>query len=390
MVRVAFIPGPARQAWLGGVSYFRNLIGALLDRENRLIEPIILTARNAADPLLAELPTVERAQLSSLTRGSARWFMRKCIQKLANADPLLEHDLIAHRIDVLSHSVHLGKRARVPVIAWIPDFQHRRLPEFFPESERRARDKHFHWLCHNAARIILSSHAAYQDLVDFHPSAVDKVRVLHFVASVPEPASLPSHQSLADKYGITEPYFLLPNQFWAHKNHLVVIEALAVLKRQAKSIVVLATGNTHDYRQPDHFPRLQARVAQLGLEREYRPLGIVTYGDLMGLMWHSIAVLNPSKFEGWSTTVEEAKSMGKAVILSDLPVHREQAPPGGSYFEPDDAETLGRLLLQHRAAREDHAHIAREQEARGRLKQRRSEFARRYEEIVLECLAERR
>ena len=67
MIRVAFIPGGPGETWLGGVSYFRNLIGALLDRDDRLIEPIILTARDAADPLLAELPTVERIQLSSLS-----------------------------------------------------------------------------------------------------------------------------------------------------------------------------------------------------------------------------------------------------------------------------------------------------------------------------------
>ena len=31
----------------------------------------------------------------------------------------------------------------------------------------------------------------------------------------------------------------------------------------------------------------------------------------MSLMYHSIAVINPSKFEGRSSTVEQAKSIGK-------------------------------------------------------------------------------
>ncbi len=39
----------------------------------------------------------------------------------------------------------------------------------------------------------------------------------------------------------------------------------------------------------------------------------------------STALINPSQFEGWSTTVEEAKSLGVKMLLSDLEVHKEQA-----------------------------------------------------------------
>lgn len=44
------------------------------------------------------------------------------------------------------------------------------------------------------------------------------------------------------------------------------------------------------------------------------------------LMKHAIAIINPSLFEGGSTTVEEAKSLLKVIILSGIPVHREQNP----------------------------------------------------------------
>ena len=37
-------------------------------------------------------------------------------------------------------------------------------------------------------------------------------------------------------------------------------------------------------------------------------------------------MINPSLFEGWSSTVEECKSVGKNMILSDLNVHKEQYP----------------------------------------------------------------
>ena len=72
----------------------------------------------------------------------------------------------------------------------------------------------------------------------------------------------------------------------------------------------------------------------------FRVLGSIPDHDLLGLMRNSVAILNPSLFEGWSTSVEEAKSLGKTVLLSDIAVHREQAPDLGVYFHPQDAEDL--------------------------------------------------
>jgi glycosyltransferase involved in cell wall biosynthesis len=49
--------------------------------------------------------------------------------------------------------------------------------------------------------------------------------------------------------------------------------------------------------------------------------------------------VNPSRFEGWSTTVEEAKAVGTPMLLSDIPVHREQAPHA-DFFGTDDAAAM--------------------------------------------------
>jgi hypothetical protein len=77
--------------------------------------------------------------------------------------------------------------------------------------------------------------------------------------------------------------------------------------------------------------------------------------------------------------------LGKRVILSDIAVHREQAPSGGAYFPPDDAEALAAHMQDAYAARDEAAHAGLAAEARARLHERRHEFARRFEEIVLEC-----
>jgi hypothetical protein len=56
--------------------------------------------------------------------------------------------------------------------------------------------------------------------------------------------------------------------------------------------------------------------------------------------------VQPSLFEGWSTVVEDARSLGKPIVLSDLAVHQEQAPPDGIFFERTSSASLTEALLR--------------------------------------------
>jgi glycosyltransferase involved in cell wall biosynthesis len=163
-------------------------------------------------------------------------------------------------------------------------------------------------------------------------------------------AQLRSLSDLQAQYQLPSRYVHLPNQFWAHKNHGVVVDALAALKLQGTEITVACTGQTVDVRRPDHFGKLMERARDAGVSQNFRVLGLVPYSDMQALMLRACCVLNPSRFEGWSTTVEEAKVLGKRILLSDIPVHREQAPADGQYFSPDDALTLASLMKDAVAA----------------------------------------
>jgi len=44
-------------------------------------------------------------------------------------------------------------------------------------------------------------------------------------------------------------------------------------------------------------------------------------------------VPNPTLFEGWSTAVEEAMTVGVPLLSSDLRAHREQAPENALFFD---------------------------------------------------------
>ena len=154
------------------------------------------------------------------------------------------------------------------------------------------------------------------------------------------------------RHSINQPYIFLPNQYWQHKNHGVVVRALQHLRTQGLPLpLVVSTGKTEDMRSPSYFPQFQAQLASLGLQDSYRILGVVPRQDMLVLLAHSAVVLNPSCFEGWSTGVEEAKALGKPLLVSNIPVHREQVAglADAAVFGTDDAPALAQLMQQHQA-----------------------------------------
>lgn len=346
MIRVGFVLVGSPEAWLGGLNYFRSLFGALASIEDRRIEPVLLTDRQNAAAWSRHFPGVQCVPTSVLSRWSPPWVLRKGVQSLLGRDLLLERRLRGLGVTCLSHSGPLGMGSTIRTLGWIPDFQHLHLPECFSRQELKKRGRAFMRLCRECDRILVSSEDAKKDLTVFCPAALDRVRVLHFVPRMPPPEELPDLETLQRTYGFEGAYFHLPNQFWKHKNHAVVIEALRMLRESGDTALVLATGLIRDYRDPGYSDALMSRVRDAGLENDFRVLGVVPFMDMLGLMRFSRALINPSLFEGWSTTVEEARRLGVPGLLSDLPVHREQAIPGARYFPPGDPVALAAAMRE--------------------------------------------
>jgi glycosyltransferase involved in cell wall biosynthesis len=373
--------------WLGSVNYYRNLLNAIRSLPNPQIEPVLLVGERAVGDITAGLPPIEVIRSSWLDQPTPLWAVRKLWQLAFASDPFLERILRKHRVDVLSHSDFLGRRAKVPAICWIGDFQHRQVPQYFSTFERLYRERDFRLQCRVANRVLVSSYDAQRTLATFEHSCVEKSRVLQFVAQPHLGGGPTGLATLKERYRIDSQYFHVPNQFWAHKNHSLLLDALATLKARGQTVLVISTGATEDYRQPRHFEELMDRADELGVRASFRVLGVVPYTDLVGLMTNAVALINPSRAEGWSTSVEEAKSLGKRILLSDIPVHREQAPPDGVYVHPDDAVGLADAMWLTWTTFDPGVDQARSARARNELPGRVLNFAERYQEIVLELIS---
>jgi glycosyltransferase involved in cell wall biosynthesis len=251
----------------------------------------------------------------------------------------------AHQIDVVFESAQFfGWRLGIPAIAWIPDFQHKVLPHLFSRSAWWKREIGFRAQVLGGRTIMLSSEDARRACEQHYPSTRGRTRTVHF--AVPPSPGIPYSEAreIADSYGLPEQYFFMPNQFWRHKNHGLVLEALTILRQRGRQVVVAASGKQSDPRAPDYFPAFRERLEQAGMQDMFRLLGMIPYPHLASLMRASTALLNPSLFEGWSTTVEEARSMGTSMLLSDLDVHREQMGEEARYFDRHSAQSLADAL----------------------------------------------
>jgi glycosyltransferase involved in cell wall biosynthesis len=391
LIRVGF----RQLRWTGGNTYLYNLLFAVTTLAERHVQPVVLLD-SARDPVATAAATdfgrlagVELFATPGLV-GSERalLFAGRVLKRTLQRDFVQEHWMRRAGIELLSHTTPLGRHFPRPWLYWIGDLQHRALPDYFSRGERRNRDAAFAEGARDATRIIVSSRAALADLVAFvGPGVLDKCRVLNFVSQPRIAASaIAGLEALVARYPIPRRYFHLPNQFWKHKNHAIVVEALKLAAVDEPELTVVATGPDDDYRHPGHYRQLMGRVAALGLGARFLHVGMVPFADLMALMKHAVAVINPSRFEGWSTTVEEAKSLGKRLILSDLAVHREQAPARGQYFDPDDTPALAQLLVDAWRHVDDAADARAAAAAEAELPARTAAFGHAYQDIVREAM----
>jgi glycosyltransferase involved in cell wall biosynthesis len=381
------------QEYSGGLHYMKNLLFAIsraqAKSQEARIRPYIFFGRRVDSQIVeqfASLATVVRS--SVLDRRSVPWLLHRSLFKVFGGLWVLRYLMRKYSIDLVSHAEHVfGQPRSFRLISWLPDFQYLHLPELFPRLDSEAETGRLRKLISGTDMVILSSYAAFEDYKRIATRDAAPASVLQFVSQPNWELRGDSKLSAADmeaKYRFSGKFFFLPNQFWRHKNHIVVFEAIRLLKARGVNITMLCTGNLLDYKYKDndYVAGLRDFISRYDLHSEIRILGMIDYGEVLALMRNCLAVLNPSRFEGWSSTVEEARSMGKWLVLSNIPVHLEQDPPNAEYFPPDSAEALSVILERLSSAQPEVVSPNAEFEIRADLERRTLVYGRGYLDLI--------
>jgi glycosyltransferase involved in cell wall biosynthesis len=382
LIRVAFtLIGGAE--WIGGRNYLANLLRILATHQAGLIRPLLfvdLTLQPDEVSIFAAIPGVELIQSPALDASRQQRALLGAL--MCGRDSMLRQEFAAQRVDVVFEAArYFGWRLGIPVIAWMPDFQHRAMPGMFTRASRLKRELGFRAQMHSGRLIMVSSADARAACERYYPGSAGRIFTVRFAVPPVPGLGATTARRVADQYQLPEHFFFMPNQFWRHKNHLLVLEALAKLKDRATPVTVVATGSQVDPRNPGHLQLIQKLVQDRALTDQFRNLGLVPQPHVAALMFCSAALLNPSRYEGWSTTVEEARSMGTPLILSDISVHREQAGANAIYFDPADPAALATVLTDFVPLTAEARNAARVA-AQAAAEQRTQTFAEEFLEVV--------
>lgn len=348
--------GLGNRGWIGGLYYIKNIMFSCLQNENIMnqFDLVLLIDEEHAD--IFDCFREEKAAADRLhndkTRGNIdiRVFAGTSKWKLL----LYEMNLIWLHGVKYCYALELNKIGRVfqkKGIFWIPDFQHKNLPEFFSEDELKKKDENFLMVTEKPNPLVLSSFDAKNDLERFYPNHKCSVEVVHFVSYIePEIRAITPvlEESVREKFGLTKKYIYLPNQFWQHKNHIVAVKAIELLKKrgQLAEYDFVFTGNLEDYRNPDYIGKLKKIMEAVEVKDSIKLLGFVKRTEQLCIMKNAAFIVQPSLCEGWGTVLEDAKVLDKTVLLSDIPVHQEQKNEKCFLFDPHQPEKLADLMYE--------------------------------------------
>lgn len=328
------------EQWAGGLIYILNLIRALNLLEDS--QKPSLTIFHGFDSPVGDIRSINYPYIRYKQVNSPNIIERIFLKgKRIITGKSAFYPSLPETVYPYHKYIFLGKAP----IYWIPDFQEWYLPNMFSETEIKKRKTDQLEIANSGGKVVFSSQDALNDFKKFFPENTCELRLLRFASLLPEFNHL-DISAIRQKYSLDGTYFMCPNQFWAHKNHILVLKAISSLKEHNLDFRVVFTGSPSGHKNGGFFKQLEEYVELHQIGRWVKFLGFIDRLDQLCLMKNARAIIQPSLFEGWSTVVEDAKAMNQFIILSDLPVHEEQADANCVFFERNSEEELATLIRQ--------------------------------------------
>lgn len=251
-------------------------------------------------------------------------------------------------IDILHSPVQIFSRDdfHIPAVLNLHDLQHLHLPENFTAGDIEARNILYPKAAALAGKIIASSRFVADDIVSHGYANQAKVVVIPVTwnPSILEGASSFAAQKAREIYSLPEQYLFYPAQFWAHKNHWRLVEALSLVRQhdQGKNMHLVLTGN----RKFSGWDKAYASIKAHGLQNIVHCLNRVPTEHLAGLYLASTFCVVPSTFEASSYPVIEAQLLGCPVMCSNITSLPELVANGaGRLFDPWSVESIAEAIL---------------------------------------------
>jgi alpha-1,3-rhamnosyl/mannosyltransferase len=326
----------------GSETYVTRLLHGLAERSSDLDYTLFaLPQFGDAHPELANTFKTAYAPARGRTKswrvaGENTWLAAQCkIRKI---------DLVHHA----GGTIPLIRTSR-PILT-IHDLQYLYYPEYFSTAKLA-------WLKLNVPR------SAEQARLVLTPSEFSRRTVIERLNIDPSIVWVVPHgispregrgraREIRETYDVPERFFVYPAITYPHKNHLVLLEAFARIRKKHSDVGLVLTGGRGSMET-----RIASAVRELDIEDGVKRLGYVPARDLDALYHEAVAMTFPSRFEGFGAPILEAMSRECAVIAADATAIPEVVSDAGRLVSPDNAEDWAHAM----------ADVLEDEETRSRL-----------------------
>jgi glycosyltransferase involved in cell wall biosynthesis len=228
----------------------------------------------------------------------------------------------------------LAVSGRVPLVVTVHDLSFEQRPHDYTGYERLwhrlARPRR---LAEQAARIVAVSDATAAVVRERWELAADRVSVVR--SGVSAPAKEPTAQAISAaraRHGLPERYLLFVGALEPRKAPDLLVRAFERARRAGLDAELAIVGDG----------RLSPRLHSPGVHL----LGALPRVELDALYAGALALVMPSRIEGYGFPPLEALALGTPAVVTDLPVFAETLGESALRFPPGDEEALSGALLR--------------------------------------------
>jgi alpha-1,3-rhamnosyl/mannosyltransferase len=219
-----------------------------------------------------------------------------------------------------------------------------RFPSWYPARQRWLFRKAIRQAEADAARVIVPSSAVAADLAD--ATDIDSARVTVIPEGVDpifrRPVSEVDVAAVCARHRIRPGrFFLFVGAVSGRKNLATALRALAAFRAGGSDIPLVVAGPRG--RGAEEF---DDEARRLGLQSAIRVTGFVSAADLPVLLAAALALVHPSKYEGFGLTPLEAMAAGTAVLAANTGALPEVIGDAGILLPPDDVDAWAQAMTQ--------------------------------------------
>ena len=253
--------------------------------------------------------------------------------------------LRAAGVDVVHAPSQFTIDSDLPLVYHPHDLQHVHLPQFFSDNELEQREAIYQYFCTTAEIVPVASRWIAEDVQRQYELPRHKLPIIPFAPPAIDhtPPTAAEVRAICDRLRLQPSGFLLyPAAGWEHKNHIGLVDALALLRaRGVEPPLLVFTGAFAPFSL-----RILERAAALGVTDRIRWAGYIAQRDLVLLYHLARGVIVPTKFEAGSCPIWEAFAIGCPVACSNITSLPSLTDGGALLFNPDDSGEIASAIFR--------------------------------------------